>query len=314
MWNRVDYLLIDDARTRWRMILTAASGIALWGLLSAEGKELQVVQVDALIFGAIVLAVQVFLYVLEPVWPPLTDDNAVWRAELLAWRLRGGLPGLATVSLVIVLFISITGNRMQAAILNKRLSKIVARQEPVASKVIEITSVAADAAQLRTRLDKSLLVSAFDQAIQGGTQAGQLLESVVNARAKIGRMPGSGPGASQVWLDQGPVKMPRCSSENYTQGADAQLRARHGEWISFDDMERWPTTINKCTLSLDGQKIVDTYLWAVVVTYEGGPTHLVNARFGPSRFEIRDTNNANVRRFIQALLSAGDNVVSLDIP
>jgi hypothetical protein len=77
-------------------------------------------------------------------------------------------------------------------------------------------------------------------------------------------------------------------------------------------LETWPDGLIRITIA-DGETLTDVYLWAVLVSYRGGPLHLHNVLFGQTRFDLPDENNANVRKFIDALLSADRNVVSIDL-
>ena len=137
------------------------------------------------------------------------------------------------------------------------------------------------------------------------------LEYFVDAKADAPRRP----SAATDWLDAQPTPIDNvCGPGDYTYGPYAQVSARHGEWVDDSALKQWPTTIHHCRLVLDGANLSDVYVWAVLVTYQGGELHLHNVRFGQCRFDLPNGNDANVRKFVDALLAADRNVVTIDLP
>jgi hypothetical protein len=204
--------------------------------------------------------------------------------------------------------------RLEAAVATRRLKTALSLSDSEA-KVAAVSRIFKNAERSQIELSELPLDRALKETKLEGTDIAwkaraAFLEYVVNVRTDAPRRP----SAATTWLDAQPSAIENiCGPDNYTYGDDAQLRARHGEWISSRDMARWPDTSHDCRLVLDGATLTDVYLWAVLVSYRGGPLHLHNVRFGQTRFDLPDENNANVRKFIDALLSADRNVVSIDL-
>jgi hypothetical protein len=309
MKERLDRLLREDTQVRWRILCISGLVIFAWGLIGQifTDATLLDLQIGATLAGVVAFGTQLMVYGLGlsfyrsrigiPAFPLLRSSGAI-----------AGAAGFAILAQVFL-------PRLEAAVATRRLKTALSLSDPQA-KVAAVSRIFKSAERSQIELSELPLERALKETKQEKTDIAwkahvAFLEYVVNARTDEPRRP----SAATTWLDAQPSAIENiCGPDNYTYGADAQLRSRHGEWISSSDRVRWPDTIHDCRLVLDGTTLTNVYIWAVLVSYSGGPLHLHNVRFGQARFDLPDENNANVRKFVDALLSADRNVVSIDLP
>jgi len=307
MLEALNRLLDSDTRARGRILAISAAVIVACGLIGEAFAETPFyqLQMGATLAGLIAFAVQFFFYRRSGNFQNSTISNK---------RVLFKSLGAITATAVLAFVAEFSGSRVQAAVLTKRLRSAL-YENRTELKVAAVTLVLMEAQRIHVKLSSQIIGDTWKELRQDDIDVAwkaymALLEYTVNQKIDPPRRPSE----AGDWLDNPPANLNKgCGPENYSYGADAQLWARGGEWITSSDLSRWPNTIHHCRLSLDGASLSDVYAWAVMVTYQGGPLHLKNVRLGPCRFDLPSGTKENVRKFVDALMSADRNILTIDL-
>jgi hypothetical protein len=303
MRERLDYLLANDPRSRWRIILTSAVAIAIFGFIcQSSGATIRQAQVAATSIGAVVFCLQVLLYSV-PV-PRVLDALRLYN--------RGSVARFAAAiaaSGLLAFLASSTAPAVQAAVLNRRLRAAISAMDrnpvPPARDADQIFDAAFD---FRIRLRSDLVAEATRKLEQqSNSESWQAYVSALTytVNQRYGTQPWQLERLEQITTDA-PVCGPRNTVANV-----AEFVTQGGRVTEVHDVGRWPIAIMSCRLPIDGRRLENTQLDYSIVEYHGGPLHLNNIRFTVVKFDIEDTPNG--RKFADALLRSESNVLTIDL-
>lgn len=155
MTSRIDDLLARDGKSRWRIILTSAAAIAIWGILSElRGVSVHDAQVSATICGAVIFGLQVSFYCAR---------SAKSRVQL-EWIAVVPRRLVMTAAAAFVLAM-IPGPGLEAAILDRRLRMLTRDKNLSPERAKEVGSALDVAAMGPIKLPDSTRVQVY-QAIK----------------------------------------------------------------------------------------------------------------------------------------------------
>jgi hypothetical protein len=183
-FERIDTLLNEDTRSRWRIIVVSAFSIAGAGLsLQYLAREkVSDVHPQALVFGTLVFVAQIAIYMF-PFWQRTEVLNAP------NW-IRSGLNASIALaaSAILAILASVSAPAVEAAVLNRRLTTAISSGNADTNTNNSVVSIASIALHDRVRLQPSLVTAAAAQLRNERTDSSWaayvgLLNYVVNWRA-----------------------------------------------------------------------------------------------------------------------------------
>lgn len=172
--RRLDELMNVDVWSRWRMISVSALSVAFWGSLKCEllKKPVRDVQVEALVFGVIVLLFQVLTYCKRV---EASERPPNWTAMTIISR-RLAMSALG--SSVLVFLAVLPAPSLEGAILDRRLRKLSQRVPLSSDSIKQIADAFGGADRLRVRIPASTS-RAISAALKETSEADPALSEVV---------------------------------------------------------------------------------------------------------------------------------------
>ena len=304
MRERLDYLVGNDTKARWRIISTSALTVAVSGFVDqSSGATIRQAQVAATFIGTAVFCLQVLLYSLPTtrVFDALRHRNRAYVSRFAAAIAASG---------ILAFLASATGPAVQAAILNRRLRTAISAMDrnavPPARDADQIFAVAVLDSRIRLRSD---LVTEAIRKLEQQPDSESWRAYVSALTYTVNRRDGAEPWQLER-LEEITRDAPACGPKNM--GANVlEFVTRGGRVTEVHDVSRWPTAITSCRLPIDGKRLEDAQLEYLIVEYHGGPLLLANVRFTIVKFDIEDTPNG--RKLADALLRSYNNVLTIEL-